>query len=451
MNATKAVERVVVTQGDTQVASMVGLHLLGDLADRAGLTSAYSAAVPWSGERAPGQDRGRLLSQVAVSLAGGGVCVEDVAALRDQPDLFGEVASSATIWRAVHDIDGVVLDALRRARARVRTRVWEAFGTEAGAILDVDAALVEVHSANKEKAASHYKGGYGYHPIFCFDDATGEALAGMLRPGNAAANSGADQLAVVDDAIASLPEQWQAGHHAGDDLRQVRQPIVVRADTAGAVAEFVTGLVARNVEFSVGGRVNDQLSAAIAAVGAEAWRRAVDDDGQPRHAGEVAELDVCIQGWPAGTRAICRREKPHPGAQLRLWDTDGWRHQVTLTNSAGDILDLELRQRRHARVENCIKALRDTGLDRMPFRRFAANEVWLELVLAATDLLAWLRVGCLDGELARAEPKALRYRLLHVAGRIVRGARRVVLRLPANWPWADELARAYRRVALLRA
>jgi hypothetical protein len=273
----------------------------------------------------------------------------------------------------------------------------------------------------------------------------------MLRPGNAAANSGADQLAVVDDAIASLPAAWRAGHLAGDDPAAVEHRVVVRADTAGAVAEFVAGLVARNVEFSVGGRVNDQLSAAIAAVPTDAWRRAVDDDGEPRHAGEVAELEVRVAGWPAGTRAICRREKPHAGAQLRLWDTDGWRHQVTLTNSAGDALDLELRQRRHARVENCIKGLRDTGLDRMPFRTFSANEVWLELVLAAADLLAWLRVGCLEGELARAEPKALRYRLLHVAGRIVRLARRVVLRLPVHWPWASELAGAYRRVAILTA
>lgn len=451
MNATRAVERVMVTEGDRQVASQVGLHLLGELADRAGLTSAYSAAVPWSGERAPGQDRGRLLTHVAVTLAGGGVCVDDVAALRDQPDLFGEVASSATIWRAVHDIDAVVLDALRRARATARAKVWEAFGTGAETILDVDAALVEIHSANKERAASHFKGGYGFHPLFCFADATGEALSGMLRPGNAAANSGADQLAVLDDAIASLPAAWRAGHGAGDDAVAVQHAIVVRADTAGAVAEFVVGLVARNVEFSVGGRVNDQLSTAIAAVPADAWRRSVDDEGASRHAGEVAELDVLLDGWPAGTRAICRREKPHPGAQLRLWDTDGWRHQVTLTNSGGDALALELRQRRHARVENCIKALRDTGLDRMPFRSFAANEVWLELVLAGADLLAWLRLGCLDGELGRAEPKALRYRLLHVAGRIVRLARRLVLRLPAHWPWADELAGAYRRLILLGA
>jgi hypothetical protein len=372
-----------------------------------------------------------------------------MAALRDQPDLFGEVASAATIWRAVNDTDAATLDALRRARGTARAKVWGSFGAADVTVLDIDAALVEVHSANKENAASHYKGGYGFHPLFCFDDATGEALAGVLRPGNAAANSGADQLAVVDAAIASLPERYQAGHHAGDDPAEVVHSMVVRADSAGAVRELVDGLVARNVEFSVYARVNDQLSAAIRAVPADAWARAVRDDGEARHAGEVAELDVTLAGWPAGTRVICRREKPHPGAQLRLWDTDGYRHQVTLTNSAGDAVALELRQRRHARVENSIKALRDTGLDRMPFASFAANQAWLELVLTAADLLAWLRLGCLDGTLARAEPKALRYRLLHVAARIVRRGRRIVLRLPEHWPWSEELARAYHRLAVL--
>ncbi len=447
MNVTKAVERLVVTEGDTQVASLAGLHLLGEIADRAGLSSGYSAAVPWQGERAPSHDRGRLLAQVAVMLAGGGECVADMAALRDQPDLFGHVASAATIWRAVQGVDAAVLEALRRARAQARERVWGAFGGVDELILDLDAALVEVHSENKEGAASHFKGGYGFQPLFCFADATGEALAGELRPGNAPANSGADQLRVVSDAIASLPAEWQAGHRLGDDPSQVRHRVVVRADSAGAVAALVDGLVARNVEFSVYGRVNDQFSEAIRSV--PAWRPAIGEDGQARHAGEVAELDVDLDGWPPGTRAICRREKPHPGAQLRLWDTDGYRHQVTLTNSAGDTLSLELRQRRHARVENCIKALRQSGLDRMPFASFSMNQAWLELVLAGTDLLAWLRLGCLDGELARAEPKTLRYRLLHVAARVVRRARRMVLRLPAHWPWAVELATAYRRLSLL--
>jgi hypothetical protein len=114
------VQRVVVTGDDTQVASLVGLHLLGDLADRLGLTADFSAAIPWTGERAPGHDRGRLMTQLAVMLAGGGECVSDMAALRDQPDLFGEVASAPTIWRAVDDIDDVVLGVLRSARAAAR-------------------------------------------------------------------------------------------------------------------------------------------------------------------------------------------------------------------------------------------------------------------------------------------------------------------------------------------
>ena len=449
MNATKAVERVRVMAGDRQVVSQVGMHLLGDLADRAGLTSAYSAAVPWTGERAPGHDRGRLLAQVAVMLAGGGQCVADMAALRDQVELFGEVASAPTIWRAVREVDAAVLDGLRRARAQARATVWASTQAPEEVVLDVDAALVEIHSENKESATSHFKGGYGFHPLFCFADHSGEALAGILRAGNATANSGADQLAVVDLAVAQLPAGHQAGHHAGDDAGDVVHPIVVRTDTAGYVAAFAHALVARNIEFSIGARVNEQLSAAIHAVPDDAWRRAIDGDGEPRHRGEVAELGVSVPGWPPATRAICRREQPHPGAQLRLWDTDGFRHQVTLTNSVGDILELELRQRRHARVENAVKALRDTGLDRMPFSRFAANGAWLELVLAGADLLAWLRSVALDGELARAEPKTLRYRLLHAAARIVRRARQVVLRLPAHWPWAVDLAGAYRRVSLV--
>ena len=241
MNATNAVERVDVMGGDRQVVSHVGLHLLGELADRVGLSSAYSSAVPWAGERAPGHDRGGVLTHVSVMLAGGGECVADVAALRDQPELFGDVASSPTIWRTLHDVDASVLEALRRARATARAKVWETLELDE-VVLDVDAALVEVHSANKEAAASSYKGGYGFHPMFCFADATGEALAGILRPGNATANSGADQLTVVDHALAQLPDAYRNGHRPGDSAEEVEHRVVVRADTAGAVATFVHAL-----------------------------------------------------------------------------------------------------------------------------------------------------------------------------------------------------------------
>ena len=449
MNGSRVVQRVRVTVGDRHTASMVGAHLLGEIADRTGLSSGYSAAVPWTGERAPGQDRGRLFAQVAVMLAAGGRSVADMAALRDQPELFGVVASAPTIWRAVHEIDTSVLGALRAARAAARASVWAASGAPAEVVLDVDASLVEIHSENKEGATSHYKRGFGFHPMFCFLDATGEALAGNLRPGNAAANSGADQLLVVDDAIAQLPAAWRAGHHPGDPTGTVVHPVLVRADTAGAVRAFIDGLVARNCEFSVGGRVSAALDAAIAAVPPDAWVPARDTNGQVRRGAQVAELDVTLDAWPPGTRAICRREKPHPGAQLRLWDHDGLRHQVVLTNSDGDLVDLELRHRRHAEVENRIRNLKDCGLERMPFTSFAANAAWMDLVLTAADLLAWCQRVCLDGDLARAEPRTLRYRLLHTAGRLVHRSRQVILRLPEHWPWAGDLALAYKRLALL--
>jgi hypothetical protein len=434
---------------DEQVASQVGLHLLAELADRSGLSAAYSAAMSECAVRAPMHDRGRLLAQVAVMLAGGGECMADMAALRDQPALFGDVASDPTIWRVLTNISTETLSNLRAARAEARATAWARAGTPEEIVLDVDAALVEIHSDNKEGAASNFKGGFGFQPMFCFLDDSGEALAGILRPGNATANSGADQLAVVDLALDQLPAECCAGHRPGDDRSEVGHPVLVRADTAGAVHSFLSGLVARNCEFSVGARVNPQLSEAIATVPARAWRPALDATGEVRPGAFVAELTVALEGWPEGTRAICRRERPHPGAQLRLWDIGGLRHQVVLTNSAGDAVELERRHRRHAEVENCIKRLRACGLDRMPFGAFAANAVWLELALGAADLLAWLQLCCLEGELAYAEPKALRYRLLHVAARVVRRARRVILRLPRHWPWADELATAYRRVAAL--
>lgn len=447
MNATSTVERLRVTGGDGSTAQLVGAHMLGELADRVGLSSAYSAAVPWAGERAPVHDRGRLLAQVAVMLAAGGRCVADMAALRDQPALFGMVASDPTIWRCFDTIDGDVLDGLRAARAEARAVVWARRRRRGPVLLDVDASLVEIHSEHKQGAASHYKGGFGFHPMFCFSD-DGEALAGILRPGNAAANSGADQLAVVEAAIAQLPPQVAVGHRPGDDPAEVRERVVVRADTAGHVHAFVAGLVARNIEFSISARVSDQLDAAIMRVPARRWRPAINPDGSPRGGAQIVELsDVTLPGVPAGTRIIVRRERPHQGAQLRLWDHGGWRHQVLLTNSAGPARRLEVRHRRHGEVENRIKNAKDCGLERMPFTSITANAAWMEMVLCAADLLVWAQQLLLDGDLAVAEPRTLRYRLLHVAGRLVHRARQIWLRLPKHWPWTSDLLAAYQRLA----
>ena len=178
----------------------------------------------------------------------------------------------------------------------------------------------------------------------------------------------------------------------------------------------------------------------------------MDADAQTRDGAEVAELTgwVDLHTWPVGTRAICRREDAHPGAQLRFTDHDGHRFQVFVTDQAdGEIAALELRHRQRARVEDRIRAAKATGLANLPFDRWRRNAVWLELVLAAQDLTCWTQALLLNGPLAVAEPKTLRYRLLHVAARIAHHARRLILRLQATWPWAAELARAFARLRSL--
>jgi hypothetical protein len=208
--------------------------------------------------------------------------------------------------------------------------------------------------------------------------------------------------------------------------------------------------MARNIEFSISARVSDQLDAAIMQVPARRWRPAINPDGSARRGAQIVELpNMTLPGMPTGTRVIVRRERPHQGAQLRLWDHDGWRHQVLLTNSAGAARRLEIRHRRHGEVENRIKNAKDCGLERMPFTSFDANAAWMEMVLCAADLLTWCQQLLLTGDLAVAEPRTLRYRLLRLAGRLVRRARQVWLRLPDHWPWTADLLNAYQRLAAI--
>jgi len=388
-----------------------------------------------------------VLRDLAVMLADGGDCLSDLAALRDQPELFGPVASTPTAWRVVErlaqDPDG--LARLRAARAHARARAWAA-GAHPDLellIIDADATLVLAHSDAKEGAAGTYKHSFGFHPLLAYLDrgqAPGEPLAGILRPGNAPAGAADDLIELVDLALAQLPR-------SSSDL-----PVLVRSDSAGARTKLAWHLRDQGVRFSLGMQIDAHVREAVLAQPEVAWTPAVDAGGQVRHGAEVCELTgwIDLHTWPAGTRAICRREDAHPGAQLRFTDHDGHRFQVFLTDQPDpDPGRLELRHRQRARVEDRIRAAKATGLANLPFDRWHRNTVWLELVLCAQDLTCWTQALLLDGELAVAEPKTLRYRLWHVAARIVRHARRFILRLQRSWPWAIELARAFARLRAL--
>jgi hypothetical protein len=426
------------------LVSHAGTALLAQVADRLGLTGALSLRLAGIKQRRRGHDPGRVIRDLAVMLADGGECVSDLGAVRDQQALFGPVASDSTAFRVLDRIatEPGLLDALRAAHARARERFWKLHGAPERLTIDVDATLVTAHS-EKENAAGNYKGGYGFHPLQAYADETREALGGLLRPGNAGANTAQDHRAVLDLALTQIP---------AEHIERIE--ILVRADTAGATHGLIDYCREANLRFSVGYELTEPVRAAILDLADHAWVAALDQDGSARENGEVAEITDRVElcAWPQGSRLIVRRERPHPGAQLSFTDHDGYRFQTILTDQADDnIAVIERRHRQRAHVEDRIRDDKDTGLAKLPFKAFALNQVWLEIVMLAHDLIVWTQALLLDGELAKAEPKRLRYRLLHVAGRLAFTARRAKLHLQRTWQWADELRAAFAKLKALPA
>ena len=450
--------RVAIEAAGDGVVAHVGLHALGAFADRVGLGDALSTRIPPAGERLPLHDRGKVLVQAMLMLAGGGESCADIEALRAQERLFGPVPSDSTLYRTFRQIAPATLTGLWDAMAGVRAQLWRrssATNTDRPVVLDIDATLVEVHSENKDGTAATYKRGFGFHPMFCFADATGEALAARLRPGNAAANDAADHLAVLDDAVAQLPIEVAAGHRPGDSRALADRAVVVRADSAGCTAGFVAGCRARNIGFAVVARSTKTIAAAISRTYTEPdnrWRPARRQNGEPRDGAQVAELTDLVDppaDWPDGVRLIVRREPLHPGAQHSLFPSVNYRYWGHWTDQHGDPVDLDTTMRAHAHVEDHIRRLKDSGLCRFPFTNGDANRTWLAVVCFAADLVRWFQLLCLSGPLARAEPKTLRWRLWHAPARLIRHARRDVVRILDGWPDAAAIITAHQRIAAL--
>jgi len=433
---------VEVTTDGSGLVSHAGSALLGQVADKVGLTSGLSLRLGVLKQRRRGHDPGRVIRDEAVMLADGGECVADLGGQRDQDALFGPVASDSTAFRVIDRVASTpgLLDAVRVAHARARARFWELHGAPERLTIDVDATLITAHS-EKERAAGNYKGGYGFHPMQSYLDETREALGGVLRPGNAGSNTAEDHKAVVDRALAQIPPEYIA-----------ELEILVRADSAGATHGFVDYCREGSLRFSVGYELTEQVRAAILQIPKDAWIPALDQDRSERENGEVCEITdrVDLSCWPEQTRLIIRRERPHPGAQLSFTDHDGYRFQAILTDQPDEtIAIIECRHRQHAHIEDRIRDDKDTGLAKFPFKKFALNEVWLEIVGLAHDLLVWTQALLLDGKLAKAEPKRLRYRLLHVAGRLAFSGRRGKLHLQDTWPWAEDLLAAFQKLKTL--
>ena len=373
---------------------------------------------------------GRVFADLAVAVADGADAISGIAALVDRQDLHGPVASMPTTWRVLDRIDAGHLDAVRAARAVARAAAWAAgAGPDLSEELrlDFDATITIAHS-EKDHAAPTWKRTFGFHPLLCFldrlDVAGGEALAGLLRPGNAGSNTAADHLIVLDQALAALPEQ--ARPRPGDPTGP---RLLARSDSAGATHAFAAGCGARGVGFSFGFPVDWRIQTIVDVIPEACWHPAIQTDDDLREGAWVAEATglVDLSGWPEGSRLILRKEHPHPGAQLTFADVDGMRITAFLTDTPagripGQAAGLELRHRQHARVEDRIREAKASGLRNLPCRGWDENAAWLEVVLTAIDLVGWTKTICFTDapELARCEIATFRYRVLHVAARITR-------------------------------
>lgn len=428
-----------------RVVSQAGAVLLVATAGKVGLDRELATALsPWR-KRWAVLDPGKILLDLAISVAIGGDCLADIGLLRSEPTVFGRVASDPTVSRLIDALAATpeaALAAINQARAVVRARVWKLAGNDAPdhqisaehpLAIDLDATLITAHS-EKEWAAPTFKRGFGFHPLGSWVDhgaeGTGEPLSMLLRKGNAGSNTAADHIAVTKDALRQLP------FHRGRG--RIGRKVLIRTDGGGGTHEFLKWLAGQGLSYSIGFTLTDDMVARIDQLPKAAWTPAYDADRKVREGAWVAELTGMLElsTWPTGMRVLVRAERPHPGAQLRFTDIDGNRLTAFVTNTVGgQLADLELRHRRRARCEDRIRGAKDTGMRNLPLTDFAQNRIWIAVVQLATELTAWMQMLALAGtEARRWEPKRLRLRLFSVAGAIARRSRRVHLHLSGHAP-----------------
>ncbi|MGH3866304.1 MAG: IS1380 family transposase [Pseudonocardiaceae bacterium] len=480
--------------GGAGTVGQAGVVLPRLLADRLGLSGELAEVVARAGFF-PLRHRGRALVDLTCALAAGATCLSDVEAMTAQEELFGPGggASDSTLLRVLDEFadrlgrDGLPGRRLARATARVRAAAWAAIvarhgqlpavrvagrdlvhpvasgpvtASEAAArpvlVIRLDATLIEAASP-KARAAGHYKGGYGFHPLGSWCTNTGEAMAVMLRPGNAGSFTAADHIAVLNATFGQIPAGWRAD-------------VLVTIDGAGAsheVIDYLSGLntaVAhgkrgRRVEYSIGWPVDERTMAGIEQLREDDWGEGLDTDGEVDPQAQVADLTGLLRhgpggdrlaGWPTDLQVFARRT-PRPASKpARLGEDAHWEYGAFVTNTTGEQAQfLDARHRTQAHVEDRMKQVKACGARNLPSIDYDRNAAWLQLAALAVSLTAWLRHIALHGELATASTKTLRFRILSAPARMVTHARRRLLKFPPGWAWAQDLATAWDRLHAL--
>ena len=480
-------KKLAVEVGGAGTVAHAGAVLPRLLADQLGLTADLAGVVARAGFT-PRRHRGRLLVDAACALAAGATGLSDIEALTRQEELFGPGggASDTTVLRGLDELadrlgsSGLPGRRLARAMALARAKAWTAIIDRHGGlpavpvattdlrrpgqdsrpgravvVIRLDATVIQAAS-NKDGAEANYKG-YGFHPLTAWCSNVGDALAVMLRPGSAGSFTASDHIAVTDAAIAQLPAAYR-----GD--------LLVTVDGAGASHDLVDHLTVlntarkhgrrgRRLEYSIGWPVDARTKTAIEKLTEADWTAALTTDGNADDKAQVVELTGLLRHstggdqlttWPTDLRVIARRTPREPGEQAELGEDARWRYGAFATNTTtGQVQFLDARHRTQAHVEDKIKESKACGAERLPSTDYHRNSAWLQLVALAVSLLAWLRLIGLDGDLAKAEPKMLRFRLFSAPARLVTHARKKILKIPPGWAWATDLTTAWTRIHAL--
>ncbi len=431
VHRSRSVRRAKVIPDGKNLVSHAGAALLAELADRSGLTEAMSLAMADCGINWHTHDPGVVLTHLGVAIADGADCLADVAALKEQEELFGPVASVATAWRAVHATTAVELRAIPVALAAGRERVWSAEPPVGPMIWDFDSTLLNVFS-EKEDAAPTYKHGFGFNPFAVWCDNTNETLAAMLRPGNAAPGDTDDHLELLEQAVRAVPAEYALGHEEGDDPALVVHPILVRADSAGASHRFVSSLSDANFDYSIGFPISGSVRDALLLAQEEDWVRANELDGGIREGAEVIELTELyeVKGWPetcgSSLGASARTQAPSSRSSTPAPAGGTPASSPTPTGTTSPPSSCATAATPASRT-GCV-AGRPADWPTCPSRASAPTRPGWRSHLIAGALLAWSQMTCFDGALAKAEPKTMRYRVLHVAAILVHRGRDLILR-----------------------
>ena len=448
-----------------------GAVLLRMCADRVGLTAALGRVLP----RGTGtwRDRAEVLVGLAIAITIGATNLSEAEQLQyHQAPLLGRGGSDSTMRRTLAALDEQALSRIARARARVRQHVWGLLRLRPGGfpwltvagkrlagwiVVDLDATVITAAS-NKQGAAATFKTTFGFHPLAAWCANTQESLAMLLREGNAGANTAADHIRVLADALRQIPGSSRA-------------KILVRVDGAGATHDLLEHLEAlntarRSVRYTVGWKMTDLDEQALALLPEHAWEDSLTQDGGIQGGYHIAELTGLNrrEGWPEGMRLIARRVRPSRRQLAKLTAFErrtGWRYSVTATNIrhmwgiAGSHQPqwLDALHRSHATVEDRVRTDKAMGLGNLPSQDWTVNRGWTLTANLAHDLDCWVRLLALHDHpaLERAEPDTMRLRLYHLPARLTAHARRRWLRIDRTWPWAPAFVTAWQRLTSLPA